>query len=122
MMNKRDKKPSLWVSLLPIAVLAAMLAVVGVYTGGDILNGGCQLSMFTAAAVTASLAIGVYGIPWKVMEQRVVKSIESSTISILVLLLIGAISGTWIFMFICPNRTDPSPSMVWGTMITSSLV
>lgn len=103
MMNKRDKKPSLWVSLLPIAVLAAMLAVVGVYTGGDILNGGCQLSMFTAAAVTASLAIGVYGIPWKVMEQRVVKSIESSTISILVLLLIGAISGTWMLSGVVPT-------------------
>lgn len=101
--NKLLKKPSLLVSLLPVAVLATMLVVVGIYTGGDILNGGCQLSMLTAAAVTASLAMGVYRVPWKVMEERVVKSVEASTISILVLLLIGAISGTWMLSGVVPT-------------------
>ena len=98
-----DKTPSLFVSLIPITVLATILIVVAISTGGDILAGGSQIAMLVAAAVAASLAMGKYRVRWRVMEERIIKSVESSTISILVLLFIGAISGTWMLSGVVPT-------------------
>lgn len=99
----KDKTPSLFISLVPIAVLATILVVVPSCTGGDILAGGSQVAMLISAAVAATLAMKIYRVRWKVMEERIIKSVESSTISILVLLLIGAISGTWMLSGIVPT-------------------
>lgn len=99
----KDKTPSLIVSLIPIAVLAAILVVVATCTGGDILAGGSQVAMLLSAAVAATLAMKIYRVRWKVMEERIIKSVEASTISILVLLLIGAISGTWMLSGVVPT-------------------
>lgn len=101
--NKKDKTPSLFVSLVPIAVLSTILIIVALCAGGDILSGGSQMAMLIAAAVAASLAMGIYRVRWRVMEERIIKSVEASTISILVLLLIGAISGTWMLSGVVPT-------------------
>lgn len=101
--NVANSKPALWISLIPVMVLAAMLVMLGMLSESDIMNGGCQLSMFTAAAVTVTIAMAVYKVPWQVMENRIIKSIASSTLSILVLLLIGALSGTWMLSGVVPT-------------------
>ena len=41
------------------------------------------------------IAIGVYRCRWEVLEESVIDNIRASASAIIILLLIGAIAGTW---------------------------
>ena len=100
---KNCKKIPLAVSLVPVLVLAALLLVVIVFCGEDSMNGGSQLSILAASAVGAAIAMGFYGVEWSTIEKAIVENIKSSSVSMLILLLIGAISGSWMLSGIVPT-------------------
>ena len=102
-MVKNNKSIPLAVSLIPVLVLAALLLVVIVYCGEDSMNGGSQLSILAASAVGAAIAMGFYGVEWSTIEKAIVDNIKSSSVSMLILLLIGAISGTWMLSGVVPT-------------------
>lgn len=95
--------PSAWLSALPLAVLAVLLYVVIRCFGGDSINGGSQIALLSATSVCVMLAIGVYRCRWSVLEEAIIDNIRTSASAIIILLLIGAIAGTWMVSGVVPT-------------------
>ena len=98
-----ERLPSPWVSLIPLAVLTGLLYVVIRCFGGDAINGGSQIALLSATSVCVMLAIGLYRCRWSVLEESIIDNIRASASAILILLLIGAIAGTWMISGVVPT-------------------
>lgn len=97
------KQPSLGMSLVPLVVLVIFLALTIKLFGGDAIAGGSQLSLITASAVCTAMAMGIYRCKWQHLEDAVVKNMHSATPALIILLLIGAIAGTWMASGVIPT-------------------
>jgi NhaC family Na+:H+ antiporter len=87
--------------LVPVAVLMGLLALHVIGFGADSSYGPNQIAMLLAAFV--SVAIGMaHGVRWASVSAAIGKSIASTAEAILILLLIGALSGTWLIAGIIP--------------------
>ena len=100
--DKLDK-PSWGVSLLPFLFLVATLSVVIYVFGADALMGASQVALLLAAGFTVLLAMVLYRIPWKAFEESILDNITSVGTSIVILLLIGAVSGSWMISGVVPT-------------------
>ena len=96
-----DKKTPYFFALLPILVLIALLAYNVFLYGDNSLGGANQLALLFAAA-TASIVGIKFGAKWKTILDGISKSISSTTPSLIILLLIGALAGTWLLSGIVP--------------------
>jgi len=95
-------RPSLLQSLFPILVLVIMLALDVMYFGEDSSYGSNQMALLTAGAV--AVAIGAArGLKWKAFEEKIRDTIGDAMGAILILLMIGALSGTWLISGIIPT-------------------
>ena len=103
MENKTVKQPSLAISFVPLAVLVIFLALTIKLFGADAIAGGSQLSLITASAVCTAMAMGIYKRKWQELENAVVDNMRSATPALIILLLIGAIAGTWMASGIIPT-------------------
>lgn len=97
------KRPSPWVSAIPLAVLTLLLYAVIRAFGGDAINGGSQIALLSATSVCVMLSIGIYRCRWEVLEEAIIDNIRASASAILILLLIGAIAGTWMVSGVVPT-------------------
>lgn len=95
--------PSAWVSAIPLAVLTLLLYVVIRSFGADAISGGSQMALLSATSVCVMLAIGIYRCKWSVLEESIIDNIRASASAILILLLIGAIAGTWMISGVVPT-------------------
>ncbi|MFI3314722.1 MAG: Na+/H+ antiporter NhaC family protein [Rikenellaceae bacterium] len=68
----------------------------------DTLGGANQLSLLIASAIACAIALK-NGIKWKTIESRIVHTVSVATSSILILLIIGLLSGTWMLCGIVPT-------------------
>lgn len=100
MSNK--KQPSLFLSLIPILVLIGLLAlnVLGVY-GDNALSGANQMALLLTAAVAGVIA-RTLGYTYIDIIEGIVKSLSSAIPAIIILLLIGALAGTWLISGVVP--------------------
>ena len=103
MNDSTPKMPSAWLSALPLAVLAVLLYVVIRCFGGDSINGGSQIALLSATSVCVMLSIGVYRCRWSVLEEAIIDNTRASASAIIILLLIGAIAGTWMVSGVVPT-------------------
>ena len=103
MNNNTTRRPSIAVSTIPLLVLIAMLALTIKLFGGDAIAGGSQLSLLTASAVCVSIAIIGYKCSWQQLEDAFVANMRSASPAIIILLLIGAIAGTWMASGVIPT-------------------
>ena len=99
----RGGQPSWWISLIPFVVLVSILSVVIYVFGSDALSGASQVALMFAAGVTVVLAMTLYRIPWKKFEEAILDNITSVGTSIVILLLIGAVSGSWMVSGVVPT-------------------
>lgn len=97
------RQPSLVVSFIPLVVLIILLALTIKIFGGDAIAGGSQLSLMAASAVCSAIAIIGYRCKWQTLEDAIVTNMRSATPALLILLLIGAIAGTWMASGIIPT-------------------
>lgn len=98
-----DCMPGAFISLIPIIVLIAMLSVSILLFGSDSLSGGSQMSLLAASGICVCLSMWRYGVSWKKFEKSIQRTIGESSISILVLLIIGMLSGTWMISGVVPT-------------------
>lgn len=103
MSNKNIKNPSPLISLIPLSVLVILLALTIKLFGADAIAGGSQLSLLTASAVCTAMSILIYGRKWMDLEESILKNMRSATPALIILLLIGAIAGTWMASGIIPS-------------------
>lgn len=102
-MSKKTKIPAPVVALLPLIALVGLLAMVIPIFGGDALLGGSQVSLLMATAVCVGIAMIKYNYKWSTLEEGMAKNIKKVTPAIIILLLIGAISGTWMLSGVVPT-------------------
>ena len=102
-MDEKSKIPTPVISLIPLFVLVALLAMVIPIFGGDALLGGSQVSLLIASSVCVGIAMIKYNYKWSSLEEGMAKNIKKVTPAIIILLLIGAISGTWMLSGVVPT-------------------
>jgi Na+:H+ antiporter, NhaC family len=103
MSDVTEKKPvTLLAALLPIILLVALLGVNVLYYGDNALSGANQMALLLSAAVAS--VVGMYfGFSWEELQRGIVRSIKSALPAILILLIIGALAGTWMISGIVPT-------------------
>jgi len=100
-MEEKGREPNLLQAFLPVVVLIVLLVLNVSFFGDHTLDGGNQVVLILAAAVAGIIAVYL-GNSWSYIRTRIVKSISSAMPSILILLLIGALAGTWMLSGVVP--------------------
>lgn len=100
-MSKIIKKPSLLDAITPVVILISMLAGT-VYVFGLDSFGPNQVALIMAAAVAAMIGIK-NGHSWKEIERGMIDTISVSLQSLLILLMVGALIGSWILSGTVPS-------------------
>lgn len=96
------RNPSLVQSLVPVVFLVGMLAA-SVYLFGDSSSGGAnQIALILSAAVAAVIGV-MNGHGWAHIERGIVHGISLSMAAVLILLVVGAVIGSWILAGIVPT-------------------
>ena len=91
------------ISLIPILILIVLLALNISIFGSDAILGASQVALLFSAGVAIWLAMWLFKIPWQDFEEAIKSNIGDITTAIVILFLIGAISGTWTISGIVPT-------------------
>jgi len=91
------------ISLIPILILVTLLALNISIFGSDAILGASQVALLFSAGVAIWLAMWLFKVPWQDFEEAIKSNIGDVTTAIVILFLIGAISGTWTMSGIVPT-------------------
>lgn len=95
------RTPTLFQSFIPIIFLVLLLVInVGIF-GSNALGGSNQIVLIISAGVASIVAVRI-GWKWLEIRDGIVKSISSAMASILILLMIGSLAGTWMLSGVVP--------------------
>ena len=98
-----QRLPHPLVAAIPIAVLIALLAIVITLFGSDSLSGGSQVALLMGLAVCVFISMVFYRVPWKAFELQINKTLGGVAVTILILLAVGMLSGSWMVSGIVPT-------------------
>jgi NhaC family Na+:H+ antiporter len=89
--------------IIPFLVLIILISCCVAVFGNATLDGASQVSLLVASA--ASVVVGHFSkhLKWQDLEKEITDKISSCTPAIIILLLIGAIGGTWMVSGIVPT-------------------
>ncbi|PQJ71762.1 MULTISPECIES: Na+/H+ antiporter NhaC [Polaribacter] len=98
-----NKELNIWEALIPVFALVGMLFynVFFVY-GDDALSGSNQFILLMGAAVAAIVGFR-NKVSYKQMMEEVSENIKSTSGALLILLMVGALAGTWLISGIIPS-------------------
>lgn len=95
--------PSPWISAIPLLALFILLALSVTLFGDNAMSGASQVSLLIGAAVCVGLSMVIYRVRWEVIEKQIKHTIGETSISIVILILIGMISGAWMISGVVPT-------------------
>jgi Na+:H+ antiporter, NhaC family len=101
MMVKRNSGPNLIEALAPVVFLILLLAV-NVYVFRDTSQEGPNQIALIFAAAMAALIGAKLGKTWQDLLDGILKNIHAAMGAMLILLLIGALAGTWMLSGVVP--------------------
>ena len=93
---------SIWEALIPVIALVGMLAYNIYVFGDDALSGSNQFVLLLGAAVAAIVGFK-NKTSYKRMLEEVAENVKSTTGALLILLMVGALAGTWLISGIIPT-------------------
>ena len=101
--NSKNKELSIFEALMPVVALILMLFYNVFFVFGDnALNGSNQFILLLGAAVAA--IVGFFKkTSYSQMLNEVSENLKSTTGALLILLMVGALSGTWLVSGIIPT-------------------
>lgn len=102
-MKQTRHLPHPLVAIIPVVVLIVFLAVVIVLFGSDSLNGGSQTALLMGTAVCICISMGVYRVSWHVFESQIKKTLGEVSVTLLILLCVGMVAGSWMISGIVPT-------------------
>ena len=125
MLNK-CKDLTIWEALIPVIALIFMLFYNVFYVfGDDALSGSNQFILLLGAAIAAIIGC-LKKVKYKYMLDVVAENVKSTTGALLILLLVGALAGTWLISGIIPSMIyyglqilDPTFFLVASVIICS---
>ena len=92
---------SIWEALIPVIALIGMLAYNVYVFGDDALSGSNQFILLLGGAVAAIVGL-INKVPYEKMLAEVAENLKSTTGSLLILLMVGALAGSWLISGIIP--------------------
>ena len=98
---QQTKPISLLKSFSPILVLIPLLAANVFFFGDNSLGGANQLALLLAAAVATLIGFS-QGLSFETILEHIKNAINSTLGAIIILLLIGALAGTWLISGVIP--------------------
>ncbi|GAA0211895.1 Na+/H+ antiporter NhaC [Kangiella japonica] len=102
MADSSTRQPSMLQALLPIGLLVILLAFSVYLYGSDSSYGANQIALIICAAV--ALLVGLKnGQTWRELEKGVVDGISIALGALLILLMVGALIGSWILAGTVPT-------------------
>lgn len=110
-MKMQDKNTSqlsthsikLILSFIPIIVLIVSLVFVVKVFDTSAMEGASQIALLIASAVCVFIGMIFFKIPWQTFEEGIKENIANVGSAIVMLLLIGAIGGTWMLSGVVPT-------------------
>ena len=96
-------EPHPFISVIPLAVLITLIVLVVKIFPDDALAGASQVALMIATAVCVALGMGIYRMKWNIFEEMIKKTVGDAGVSILILLLIGMMSATWMISGVVPT-------------------
>ncbi len=96
-------EPHPFISVIPLAVLITLIVMVVKLFPDDALAGASQVALMIATAVCVALSMGIYRMKWNIFEEMIKKTVGDAGVSILILLLIGMMSATWMISGVVPT-------------------
>lgn len=90
-------------ALLPLVALVGMLVGVIRTFGSDALGGASQVTLLIAAGLCVAIGMWKGRVRWEAFETAITQHISSVAPAILILLLIGALSGAWMVSGVVPS-------------------
>lgn len=99
----RKSLSRLGISLIPITTLVSLLALDISIFGSDAILGASQVALLFSAGICVWLAMWLFKVPWHDFEEAIKGNIGDVTTAIVILFLIGGISGTWTMSGIVPT-------------------
>lgn len=97
-----QKLPSPIFSMLPVLVLIVLVAVSIILFGADALSGASQIALLTATGFTLVAGKISVNASWHEFEKYLHKNFKSISGALLILLVIGALSATWMMSGVVP--------------------
>lgn len=91
------------IAIIPVAILIVFLSIVIALFGSDSLNGGSQIALMMGMAVCVSLSMAIYRVPWKAFEKQIKATLGEVSITLLILLCVGMLAGSWMISGIVPT-------------------
>ena len=101
-MSRTIKRPSYLQAALPLIALIVMLAGSVYVFGADSSYGPNQIALLIAAAIAAGIAL-INGHRWVDIEEGITNGISIALGAILIILMVGALIGTWLVSGIVPT-------------------
>ncbi len=96
-----NKELNIWEALIPVVALIGMLAYNVYVFGDDAIGGSNQFILLMGGAVAA--VVGFFNkVSFKTMLTEVAENVRSTTGALLILLMVGALAGTWLISGIIP--------------------
>lgn len=93
---------NIWEALIPVFALVAMLALNVFIYEDDALSGSNQFILLLGATVAG--IVGFFNkVSYDTMIEEVAQNLKSTTGAILILLMVGALAGTWLISGIIPT-------------------
>lgn len=97
-----NKELNIWEALIPVLALIGLLAYNVYVYGDDALSGSNQFILLIGGAIAA--IVGVFNkVSFDQMIEEVAQNIKSTAGAILILLMVGALAGTWLISGIIPT-------------------
>lgn len=90
-------------AFIPFLVLIVLISCCVAVFGNATLEGASQVSLLVASAVSVLIGHFSKRLEWENLEKEITDKIASCTPAIIILLLIGAIGGTWMVSGIVPT-------------------
>lgn len=100
-MTETKREPSLLQASIPILFLIVSLAFNVRVFGDAALDGSNQIILIISGAVAAIVAAKI-GFSWKEIQSSIARSINAAMPSILILLVIGCVAGSWLISGVVP--------------------
>jgi len=98
----KNKELNIWEALTPVIALVGMLAYNIYVFGDDALSGSNQFILLMGASIAAIVGF-LNKISYKQMLEEVAENVKSTTGALLILLMVGALAGTWMVSGVIPT-------------------
>jgi NhaC family Na+:H+ antiporter len=90
-------------AFVPFIILIILISCCVAVFGNATLDGASQVSLLVASAVSVMIGHFSKRLTWENLEKEIAAKVSSCAPAIIILLLIGAIGGTWMVSGIVPT-------------------